>query len=158
MAQDSYADAKGERPWWMPENLEEKALEVERAMLGALTPKQKERLQHETPEAMSKKFRNDVHQALMMGSMGSHAFRLELAKAQLMKPLEATKQMGAFVPKQVEIDGEVRHHHAIVVPATLDNDAWNAGQHSLGDTLEEGWAATSPWGDVSKAVDVEEED
>jgi hypothetical protein len=140
----------------VPTDLDDLAKDVEQAMLRELTPKQKERLMHEAPERMSRKFRNEVHMALMMGMMSSEGFRLELAKEALIKPLEATKQMAAFVPKTVEIEGEVRHHHAIVVPATLSNDAWNEGQNALGCEMEEGWAETSPWGDVQDAVIVKE--
>jgi hypothetical protein len=66
--------------------------------------------------------------------------------------------MGAFVPKTLEVNGEVRHHHAIVVPATLSNDAWNEGQNALGCELEEGWGETSPWGNIQDAVVVKEEE
>lgn len=156
--QDSRADAMGERPWWMPEDLEGKAERLEKAMVEGLTHKQKERLMHQSPERMSKRFRSDVHAALMMGMMDSEDFRKELAKAALMKPLEATKQMGAFVPKTLEVEGEIKHHHAIVVPATLGNDAWNAGQSALGEAMDEGWAETSPWGNVQDAVVVKEDE
>lgn len=154
---DPRSDAMGERPWYEPEDLDNKALEVERAMLENLTEKQKERLTHQSPDRMSARFMGDVHKAAMMGMMGSEAFRLELARNALRKPLEATKQMGAFIDKTVHVGGEVKHLHAIVVPATLSNDAWNQGQSAIGEAQAEGWGAESPWGAIQTVIDVEEE-
>ncbi len=156
--QDSYSDGKGERPWWMPEDLEGKAERLEAAMVDSLTVKQKAMLLHMNPERMSKKAKSGLMAAVFLGGMESEDFRLELAKAMLMKPLEATKQMGAFVPKTLEVEGEIKHHYAIVVPAELSNDQWNAGQKVLGEVMAEGWSAQSPWGNVQDAVLVERED
>jgi hypothetical protein len=141
----------------MPEDLEGKAERLAQAQLDSLTQKQKERLTHQSQDRMSKKAKTEIFAAYMLGGIESADFRLELAKAQLMKPLEATKQMGAFVPKTLETTGEVKHLHAIVVPATLPNDAWNEGQNAIGMAQEEGWGAASPWGKVQTMVDVEEE-
>lgn len=142
----------------MPVDLDGMALNLSEAMVANLSPKQQERLLFQSSEKMSKKHRNELHHALMLGMWCSEDFRNQVAKAALLKPLEVTKQQTALVPKTLEVEGEVRHHHAIVVPATLDDKAWNDGQNALGETLNEGWAETSPWGNVQDAVIVKEDE
>lgn len=141
----------------MPADLEGMALRLSEAMVKNLSPKQQERLCFQAPENMTKKVRNELHHALMLGMWCSEDFRTQVAKAALLKPLEATKQQTALVPKSLEVDGEIRHQYAIVVPATLDDAAWNDGQKALGDELDAGWGATSPWGNIQDAVVVKED-
>lgn len=142
----------------MPVDLDGMALRLSDAMIQNLTPKQQERLMFQSSEKMSKKARNEIHHALMLGMWCSEDFRIQVGKAALLKPLEVTKQQTALVPKTMEVEGEIKHHHAIVVPATLDDKAWNEGQSSVGESLEAGWAEDSPWGNVQDAVVVEEEE
>lgn len=140
----------------MPVDLDGMALRLSEAMVKSLSPKQQERLCFQGVEHMSKRVRNELHHSIMLGMWASEDFRNQVARAALLKPLEATKQQTALVPKTMEIDGEVKHLHAIVVPATLDDKAWNEGQKALGNELSEGWGAESPWGNIQDAVEVKD--
>lgn len=141
----------------MPVDLDGMSVRLSEAMVKSLSPKQQERLCFQGVEHMSKRVRNELHHSIMLGMWASPDFRVQVAKAALLRPLEATKQQTALVPKTMEVEGEVRHLHAIVVPATLDDKAWNDGQKVLGDQLEDGWAETSPWGKIQDAVMVKED-
>ena len=145
-------------PWWLPLDFEEKDGRLAEAMTEALTPKMQMQLLHMPEGRVSKKIQTDVVQAIFMGMSRSPDYRLELARHALMKPLDMARIQSSMCPKTVEVEGEIRHHHAIVVPELLSDEQWNRGQAVLGEVLDEGWSETSPWGDLSGSLVTKEEE
>lgn len=156
--QDSFGDAMGgnERPWWLPEDLEGQADLMADAMVAGLSERQKLQIMHQDPRQMTKKQKQELFQSFILGGIESPNYRTQLAKSALMKPLEFAKIMASQTPKAQEITGEITHRPAIVVPATLSDDAWNDGQKLSQKVLTEGWEANSPWGNVQEAEVVED--
>lgn len=149
---------KGKEDWWfLPADLGEVARQIADDMVEALPEKQKLQLLHCEKGPMGKRQRQELWQSLSLTMMESAAWRQEYARAAIMDPIAAAKIMNQNVPKAIEEVREVTHKHVIVVPATLSNEAWNEGQQITQKTLEEGWGARSPWGNITDAEEVESE-
>lgn len=129
-------ESQGELPWWLPENLEIKTKELSAIIMkDAYDNGYFEVAQLDTK--MSIKQKRKFAENVFFSCVKSSAWREEFAKWCMLKPFEAAKLMRDLMPKQVKIEGDITHNHAIIVPGTVSPDEWNK-THEARKVLESG--------------------
>ena len=131
------AGAPGDPPWWMPENLEVMQKELSSLMVKDLFDNG---YFDDKKPTLAVKRRMTEH--ILFSCVRYPGFREQLARHMLMKPFEAMKHMGALMPKNVKIEGDVNHRFSIVVPATATPEEWDQ-THGARKQLADGDWATS---------------
>lgn len=129
-------------PWWMPKDLDARAAILSDDMIAGLDDKTYFALKHnQVYKGNNAKLKEMVTQVIL-SMMNSQEYRLELAKWALLKPLEVLKIMGAQLPKNVTLDGDLKVSHTIVVPSTTSHDDWNSAHQARRDLGGGDWGVS----------------
>lgn len=131
-----------ELPWWMPDDLDNRAVRLADEMTMNLSERVVSALKHGDAEKLSPKQQRDLVSNVALSIMASPEYRRELAKWALIKPLEVFKLQVSLIPKNVTLEANHKHAHVIVVPGMADAQTWNDA-HSQRKELGEGdWGTT----------------
>lgn len=126
-------------PWWMPADLDIRAERVAEAMIAGLPDKAYLELKHLQGDSISLPRKKKLVENVLFSIMASPDYRQELARWALLKPLEVAKLHASMMPKNVQVDADVRHQHVIVVPTTTDASTWNEAHLARKEFAEGDW-------------------
>lgn len=102
--------------------------QLARDMFHALPKNFQDRLMHMDKERMPKRMKRELLETWLLGAVESPTYQKEVARALLEKPLEGLKHQVALIPKNVNIESEIKVQHTIVVPQMQTTEQWMEAQ------------------------------
>jgi hypothetical protein len=147
------ANTEGAAPWWMPDDLDIKTKELAKDIMkdayanGYFDVK--------GLEVVSLNKKRKFAENAIFAVITSEAWRKEFSKWCLLKPFEAAKLMVAMMPKNIKVEGDIKHQHAIVVPSTTTAEEWNQAHEARKELGDGDWGTDLKDTPFAKVIDVE---
>ena len=139
----------GALPWYVPADLTNMGVRLNAQILNTISEPayrvmMSARAKEKNGQAvrLKKKDEETLSRSLLAATVASPEFLGRYAEESLLKPLEVVKMLGQQSPKEVKVDGDLRHAHVIVVPDRADPDVWNEAHMARRELGDGDWGVT----------------
>ena len=139
----------GALPWYVPADLTNMGVRLNAQILNTISGPaynvmMAARAKEKNGQAvrLKKKDEETLSRSLLAATVASPEFLGRYAEEALLKPLEVVKMLGQQSPKEVKVDGDLRHAHVIVVPDRADPDVWNEAHTTRRELGDGDWGVT----------------
>lgn len=139
----------GGLPWYVPKDLSNMGVRLNAQILHTISKpaydilmSAKAKEQNGQQVRLRKREEQTLANSILAATAASPEYLARYAEEALLKPLEVMKMLVSQTPKEVKVEGDIRHAHVIVVPDRADPDVWNEAHTARRELGDGDWGVT----------------